>query len=159
MFYGFQCLDFLIILKQFVTIVMSDNNEIRGITTTDSQSTREIDCLCFIKKNVNKACFCNRTTILYFPLIHGIIIRVCMFGVSFLYNVYALLWDLLCLKIITESNSFKMIKNRVLINVRLHVKCLNTSTYISLNVPLIHTELWTDYWLVYALIGQRNRAT
>ena len=46
MFFSFQCLDFLIVLKQFVTIEISeisDNNEIRGITTTDSQSTWKID--------------------------------------------------------------------------------------------------------------------
>ena len=36
---------------------MSDNNEIRGITTTDSQSTREIDCLCFIEKMLTKRVF------------------------------------------------------------------------------------------------------
>ena len=63
--------------------------------------------------------------------------------------------------ILIESNSLKMIMNRVLINVRLHVNCLNTSTYMynSPNVPLIYTKLWTDNWLVYALIGQHNRAT
>ena len=57
MFFTFQCFDFLIILKSFDTIEISDNNVIRGITTTDSQSTREIDCLCFIEKMLTKRVF------------------------------------------------------------------------------------------------------
>ena len=55
MFFSFQCLDFLIILKQFVTIEIRHNNEIRGITTADSQSTWKIGCL--LNKKINNACF------------------------------------------------------------------------------------------------------
>ena len=100
-------------------------------------------------KRFNNAYFVLPNNHALFSFHHVIIIWLCIFffGEFFFYKVYALLREFLCLKnqwaeYFQNDNESGFISCTV---TYVHVKCLNTCTYISPNVLLIYTELWTDY--------------